>query len=58
MYSEPTYVNQTESRVPFRLGGCSYRLFSIHGLHPQPSVGFRKSLKGDDTMPVGHTDKC
>lgn len=30
---------------------CSYWLFSIHGLHPQTSVGFRQSLQGDDAMP-------
>lgn len=58
LYYEPTYVNQTESRVSFIQGVCSYRLFSIHGFHPQSSVGFRESLKGDDTMPVGHNDKC
>lgn len=40
-----------------RLGGCSYRLFSVHGLHPQPSVGFRESLKCDDAMPVGQIDR-
>lgn len=31
----------------------SYRLFSIHGLHPQPPVGLRQSLQGDDAMSAG-----
>lgn len=31
----------------------SYRLFSIHSLHPQPPVGLRQSLQGDDAMSAG-----
>lgn len=28
----------------------SYRLFSIHSLHPQTPVGLRQSLQGNDAM--------
>ncbi len=28
----------------------SYRFFSIHRLHPQPPVGLRERLQGDDAM--------
>lgn len=30
----------------------SYWFFPIHGLHPQPPVGLRESLQGDDAMPA------
>lgn len=32
--------------------GSTYRLFAIHGLHPETSVGFWKSLQGDRPRPA------